>query len=182
MSEFDSPNYVDYVYDRKKEGKVKLYQNLMIALYLVYGIGLSVLFCVINLPMVVPVVVVTLYVLYLCTWRLVSYDIYYEFKEGRLELGKIKVSKQGRRKNPKLSIHIKEAVEIAPYESASQIEGIKTVFDYSESPTSDKRIVIIFDKEGERCAALIEGTAKVGKLFTSFCPNAHDLKGKEFHG
>ena len=182
MSEFDSPNYVEYVYDKKKEGKVKLQRNLMLALYIVFAAVLVVILCAIPLYPVIAVVPVLVYILVLCTWRLVCYDVYYEFREGRLELGKIKVSKQGRRKNPKLSIHIKEAAEIAPYESASQIEGIKTVFDYSESPTSDKRIFIIFDKEGERCAAIIEGTAKIGKLFTSFCQNAHDLKGKDFHG
>ena len=182
MSEFDSPNYVEYVYDRKKEGKAKIQQNLMIALYFIYGLGLSALFCIIKLVPLVVLVVVTLYILYLCTWRLVSYDVYYEFKEGRLEFGKIKVSKQGRRKNPRGSVHIKESTDIAPYENESQLEGIKNIYDYSESPTSDKRIVVIFSEAGERSAVIIEGTAKLGKLFTSFCPNAHDLKDKAFHG
>lgn len=182
MSEFDSPNYVEYVYDKKNEGKVKLQRRAMIALYVVFAVALVGALVAIPLYPVIAVVPVLVYILVLCTWRLVDYDVYYEFKEGRLELGKIKVSKQGRRKTPKISIHIKEALEIAPYENEGQLADVKALYDYSESPTSDKRILIVFDKEGVRSAALIEGTAKIGKLFTSFCANAHDLKGKTFHG
>ena len=182
MSEFDSPNYVEYSYEKKSEGKVKLGRRLMIALYIVFGVGAAAAFIGFQLYPVVAVVPVLVYILFLCTWRLVKYDVYYEFKEGRLELGKIKVSKQGRHKNPRVSVHIKEALEIAPYENEEQLTGVEKLYDYSESLTSDKRILVIFSEKGVRAAVLLEATAKLGKLFTSFCPNAHDLKGKDFHG
>lgn len=182
MSEFDSPNYVEYCYEKKSEGKTKLYRRLMVALYIVFGVGLAGALVGLQLYPVIAVVPVLVYILFLCTWRLVKYDIYYEFKEGSLELGKIKVSKQGRHKKPLVSVHIKEALEIAPYENKEQLAGVDKLYDYSESLTSDKRILVIFSEKGVRAAVILEGTAKLGKLFTSFCPNAHDLKGKDFHG
>jgi len=39
-----------------------------------------------------------------------------------------------------------------------------------------------FEKNGEKSIAIFEGTARLGKLLTSYSENAHDLKGKDFHG
>ena len=182
MSEFDSPNYVEYSYEKKSEGKVKLERRLMIALYIVFGLGATGALIGFQLYPVVAVVPVLVYILFLCTWRLVKYDVYYEFKEGNLSLGKIKVTQQGRIKKPAVSVHIKDALDIAPYETKEQLSSVEKLYDYSESLTSDKRILVVFSEKGIRAAVLLEATAKLGKLFTSFCPNAHDLKGKDFHG
>ncbi len=182
MNEFDSPNYVEYSYEKKSEGKVRLHRRLMIALYVAFFIG-GLAVCIITklIPLFAVAPTLTL-ILYLCTWRLVKYDVYYELKEGHLELGKIRVNKQGRHKTPKLSIHVKEALYIAPYEKAEQCADAVRVYDYSESPSSDKRIILIWNNAGEKSAVILEATAKLAKLLASFCPNSQDLKGKAFHG
>ena len=182
MNEFDSPNYAEYSYEKKNEGKVKAQRRGMILLYVAFFIG-GLIACIATklLPLFAVAPTLTL-ILVLCTWRLVKYDVYFEFREGRLELGKIRVNKNGRRKTPKVSIHIKEALYIAPYTGESQTEGVVRLYDYSESQKSDKRIVVVFDEKGERCAVIFEGTAKIAKLLNSFCPNAENMKGQIFHG
>ena len=182
MNEFDSPNYAEYSYEKKSEGRVKLERRLMIAFYVGFFIG-GLIVCIVTklIPLFAVAPTLTL-ILYLCTWRLVKYDVYYEFKSGMLEFGKIRVNKHGRHKTPKLSIHVKEALYIAPYESEQQYSGAVRLYDYSESPSSDKRIVLVWDNAGVRCAVLFEGTAKIAKLLASFCQNTENLKGKEFHG
>ena len=175
MSEFDSPNYEKYIYEKKSEGRVRAGRFAMVLLYVVFTVGLVAALIASGFVPVVAIVPLLLYILYLCTWRLVKYEIYYEFREGRLELGKIKRSRQGARNVPKLSVHVKEAIEIAPFVSADQY-GDARLYDYSESQKSDKRIIVIFEQGGKKCAALIEGTPKIARLLSSFCPMAHDLK------
>ena len=182
MNEFDSPNYAEYSYEKKSEGKVKLQRRAMVFLYVAFFIG-GFIACVATkfYPLFAIAPTLTL-ILVLCTWRLVKYDVYFEFREGRLELGKVRVTKQGRRKSPAVSIHIKEALYIAPYANAEQTAGVTKIYDYSESLASDKRVVVIFLDKGEKCAAIFEGTAKIAKLLNSFCPNAENMKGQIFHG
>ena len=61
MSEFDSPNYVEYSYEKKSEGKVKLERRLMIALYIVFGFGAAGALIGFQLYPVVAVVPVLVY-------------------------------------------------------------------------------------------------------------------------
>ncbi len=182
MYENDSPNYAEYAYIKKNEGKVKLQRTLMVLFYIVYIVGFFIFATTSGLIPLFAVGPLTLYIIFLCTWRLVKYDCYVEFKTGMLYLGKIKVSKNGRRKFPRISIHVKDAIDISEYTHRSQLGDVKKIYDYSESQSSDKRIYIVFDKDGERSAAIFEGTEKLAKLLTSFCPNAHGIKGKPFHG
>ena len=182
MSEYDSPNYAEYVYERKSEGKVKAQRLGMIAAYVLFFVGGFIL-CALTkmIPVFAAWPVLTL-ILVLCTWRLVKYDVYFEFREGRLELGKIRTSKQGRRKTPRVFVHIKEALYIAPYTDPAQAEGAVKIYDYSESQSSDKRIVVVFLEKGARSAIIFEGTARIAKLLHSFCPNSENMKGQVFHG
>ena len=101
-----------------------------------------------------------------------------------LELGTVKVNKKGvRRKNPQVSIHVKEALFASLYDANSDdLKTAEKVYDLSEFQSSDKRILIIFEKDGKRCAAIFEGTAKVANLIASFCENGKSLKGQILHG
>jgi hypothetical protein len=126
-----------------------------------------------------------LWMLIFFTWRYVSYDYYFEFREGMLELGRIMGTKNGRKKYPKKKIHIKEALFIAPYadeESKTKIIEAKKIYDFSASSISDKRILIIFKEGCDTVAAIFEGTAKMAKLCASFCQNSQNIKGQTFHG
>jgi len=183
MNEFDSPNFAEYVYPVKSEGKVKMKRMLMVALYVSFILGAFILCVITKLIPLFAIGPLCTFILYLCTWRLVKYDIYWRFNGGMLELGRIKDKKStGRLKVPFVSVHVKDCLDIAPLTDKSVLDGITEIHDYSESQLSDKRIYLIFEKDGARCAAIIEGTEKIGKLLTSFCPNAHDLRGNAFHG
>ena len=181
MADTSTMNSCEYVYEQKSEGRVKLKRTLMLVLYIVFGGGLFAL-CMAITPYLFAVGPLSVYILYLITWRLVKYDCYWELERGNLTVGRVKVSKSGRVRIPRLTVHVKEAAEIGCYTSAEQVAGAEKLYDYSESPTSDKRVYILFDKDGKRCALIIEATARLGTLLESFCPNAKGTQGKEFHG
>lgn len=181
MADMSSLNSTEYVYEQKNEGRVKVKRSLMVLLYLVFGIGLFVLCLSIN-PYLFAIGPLCVYILFLCTWRLVKYDCYWEFAQGNLAVGRIKANKHGRHKIERFTVHIKEAEEIGCFSSLEPLGELKKVYDYSESPNSDKRVYIIFRKDGERCVLIVEATARLGNLLASFCPNAKDVKGKPFHG
>lgn len=182
MSDIESINYAEYAYIMKSEGKVGMRRTLMIIFYAVYIIGFFIFAMWSKIFQIFAIGPLSLYIIFLLTWRLVKYDCYVELKTGMLYLGKIRVTKSGRRKTPILSLHVKEALDISEYTGKEQLGDVKKIYDYSESQSSDKRIYVVFDKDGVRSAVIFEGTAKLAKLLSSLCPNAHDIKGKPFHG
>ena len=99
MNEFDSPNYAEYVYDKKAEGKLLLARALMIALYALFFGGLFAFCCITRIIPLFAIGPLLTFILYLCTWRFVSYDCYFEFKMGVIELGHVRLKKSERRKN-----------------------------------------------------------------------------------
>lgn len=181
MADVTSLNSTEYTYEQKSEGKVKRNRVLMILFYVLFAAGFFALCLAINIFLfaIGPLLV---YIIYLCTWRLVKYDCYWEFGQGHLEVGKVKVNKHGRIKVKKLSIHVKEALDIGHYTARGELDSVKRVHDYSESQSSENRIYIVYLEDGRRTGLIIEGTARLANLLTSFCPNAHDIKGKPFHG
>jgi hypothetical protein len=185
MSEYDSPNFAEFSYTRKSEGRYKVKRCVLIACYALF---VGVFFGVVLMTKLIPVFAlcpIFLWMLIFFTWRYVSYDFYFEFKEGNLELGKIMGTKNGRKKYPQKKIHIKEALFIAPYadeESKIKIIEAKKIYDFSASNISDKRILIIYKEGCDTVAAIFEGTAKMAKLCASFCQNSQNIKGQIFHG
>ena len=184
MNEYDSPNYATFTYEKKNEGKVRLYRTLMIFSYVLY---LAAFFTVCYLTKLIPVFAIaplTLWIIIFFTWKLVSYDCYFEFKSGVLELGTVKANKKGvRRQNPIVTIRVKDALSAEVYDGSSEtLASVKKVYDLSASQKSDKRIIIVFEEDGKRCAAIFEGTAKAAKLIASFSENGKSLKGQTLHG
>lgn len=184
MNEFDSPNYAEFSYDVKNEGKIKTKRTIAIIGYVLFVVAY---FLVCYISRLIPAFAISpliTWILIFFTWSLVSYDYYFEFKTGMLELGKITGGKKGRKKQPTLTIHVKDADFIAPFdgEHTEKLKEAETIYDFSASQNSDKRIIILFKKDGKRCAAIFEGTARIANLLASFCPNATDIKGKAFHG
>lgn len=182
MSEFDTPNYAEFSYAVKSEGKIKIYRWLMIAGYIAFVgafFGICVATKFIPIFAICPILA---WMLVYFTWRYVSYDCYFVFQGGMLELGTSRNGKGGMKKFPKIKIHVKDASFACPYTENEQLVGGTKLYDFSESQNSDGRILILFDYEGKKCSAVFEGTAKVAKLISSFCPGTKDLKGKIFHG
>ena len=171
----------EYVYDQKSEGKVRVRRLLMALFYVVFTAGFFVLCLKINIFLFAIGPLLT-YILYLCTWRLVKYDCYWEFAQGTLTVGKVRATKNGRIRTPRVSVHVKEAIEAGYFESAAQLGDVKKIYDYSESPSSDKRVYVIYSENGIRSAVIVEATARLCSLLTSCCPTANALKGKPVHG
>ena len=184
MNEYDSPNFASFSYQPKNEGKVKLKRSLMVLAYVLYLVAFFLACYLTKLIPVFAIAPLSLWIIVFFTWKLVSYDFYFEFKGGMLELGTVKVNKKGvRNQKPITAIHVKEALSASLYDPKSfDLSSVKKIYNLSESENSDKRIIIVFEENGERCAAIFEGTAKVANLIASFCENGKSLKGQTLHG
>ncbi len=184
MNEFDSPNYAEFSYEVKSEGKVKTLRTLAVIGYVAF---VAAFFLVCYLSRVIPLFALApifTWILIFFTWSLVKFDYYFEFKTGMLELGKITGGKKGRKKQPKLTVHVKEAEFIAPFEGeyTEKVKEATEIYDLSSSQSSDKRIILLYTDKGVKRAVIFEGTARIANLLASFCQNSVDLKGKQFHG
>ena len=182
MANSESLNSAEYVYDINSEGKFLFLRLMTVSLYALFILSYF-LFCyitrIITLFAIAPML---LYIIILFTWRLVKYDVYWSFERGTLEIGKV-TKKRGITGRKKITeIHVKDAFEISPYVSKKQLSDIKSVYDISGSPKSQNRIIIIFSENGKRACAIIEATARLAQLLSAFSGNAHDIKGKKFHG
>ncbi len=182
MSEFDTPNYAEYSYAVKSEGKIKLFRRLMLLGYIAFvGAFFGVCLATKLIPIFATAPIFTWMLVYF-TWRYVSYDCYFVFQSGNLELGTSRNGKGGMKKYPKLKIHVKEATFVGIYTGNESLAENTKIYDFSESRLSEKRILIQFDKNGEKCSAIFEGTKKVSKLLDSFCSNSQGMKNVDLHG
>lgn len=182
MSEFDTPNYAEYSYSVKNEGRIKLYRRLMM---LGYAAFVGIFFGVCVATKFVPIFAtcpIFLWIIIFFTWRYVSFDYYFTFQSGMLELGTSRNTKAGMKKYQRLKIHVKEASFIGAYEKNKDLVAGTKLYDFSESKSSDKRIIILFENEGEKCSAVFEGTKKIAKLLDSFCNKSEGIKNLDFHG
>ena len=183
MNEYDSPNFAEYVYDRKTEGKLKVAKILAIIGYIVFFAAIFAVLCAVQMFWLIAILPIFTWMLVYFTWGLIAFDVYYEFKHGEMEFGGVKVTKNGRRRRPKLKLMVKEATLAKVYNPAEdKIDDVECVYDFSESQASDKRIIIYFVKDGKKSAVIFEGTARIAKLIASFCPNGSTLKGEQLHG
>lgn len=183
MNEYDSPNFAEYVYDVKNEGKTKLWRTLAIIGYIAFGVAYFVIACSIPLYPIIAILPLLVWMLVFFTWGFVSYDCYYEFRHGEMEFGTVRTGKHGRRRRQKLTLNVKSASAARVYDSADpELSSVKKIYDFSESISSDKRIIIFFEREGVSSAVIFEGTARVAKLIASYCEGGASLKGEALHG
>ena len=200
MNEYDSPNYAEYVYDRKNEGKLKTLKTVAKCGYALFFIAVFAILCSLQLFWVIAVLPIFTWMLVYFTWGFINYDFYYEFKHGTMEFGTVRATKNGRRRKKKLTVSVKEATLARVYGAADaanvgvaktedsaksveeQLPAVEKLYDYSESQLSDKRIIIYFNDGGKPAAIIFEGTARIAKLIASFCPNGATLKGEVLHG
>ncbi|MBP3583981.1 MAG: hypothetical protein J6K44_08050, partial [Clostridia bacterium] len=89
MSEFDSPNYAEYTYDKKNEGKIKKQRTLMLVLYIAVAIIYFAVCCITKLLPLIAIEPILIWILVFFTWKYVSYDCYFVFDAGMLELGTV---------------------------------------------------------------------------------------------
>ena len=183
MNEYDSPNYTEFSYDKKPEGKIRVMRTVLVFIYIAF-VGLLFLFCCLTklLPLFALAPVFT-WMLVFFTWRFVSYDIYYTFNHGEMEFGTYKTTKAGTRRRPVFTVDVRQASAVMTYEAAREekvLDSCKKIYEYCSSLASDKLIVMTFTKDGKPTAVIFDGTKRAAALLTSFAPNAKDLKSKEY--
>ena len=183
MNEYDSPSYTEHSYEKRPEGKMKLFKVLLIFSYIAF-VGLFFLFC--YLTRIVPLFAICpifLWMLVFFTWRLVSFDVYYTFNHGDMVFGKYKMKKGVQMRRPCLSLKVQDTLLAAPFDKSfdrAELDGVKKIYDYSSSSQSDKLVIIIFDNKGKRSAVIFDATKRSASLLSSFSKNARDLKTMEF--
>ena len=183
MNEYDSPNFTEYVYDVKNEGKTKIIRTLAKLGYVAFAALYFIIACAIPLYPIIAILPIFTWMLVFFTWGFVCYDCYYVFNHGEMEFGTVRTNKNGRRRKKKLTVSVKNARAARLYDATdAELSDVKKIYDFSESQTSDKRIVIFFDNTGVSSAVIFEGTAKAAKLIASFCEGGKELKGLTLHG
>ena len=177
MNEFDSPNYTEYTYDKKAEGRMLFLKWLLIIGYVLF-VGAFFLACYITriIPLFAICPVVTWVVIYF-SWRLVSYDVYYTFEHGHMEIGKVTVRKNGNIKAPKIKLEVKDAILIAPLSVARDREEYKSArtIDYSSYRASQNLVAIVYESRKGVETVIVENTPKLSKLLARYCKNAYGL-------
>ena len=184
MSEFDTLNYAEHAYAKVAEGKLRIFKTLMLVGYVVF-VGIYFLFCYIT--RIIPLFALCplfLWIIIFFTWRYVSFDYYYTFQSGRLELGTIRSSKRGRKKTPKLTVTVKDAIYANLYTSDAEAElaelGVKTIHDYFSSSSSSERIILVFESAEGNYGVLFDGTTQSAKMIAAYCPAAKILRSYTF--
>jgi len=180
MNEYDSPNFTEFTYEKRAEGKQMFAKILLIICYFAF-VGAFFLFCYLTkiLPLFAVCPVFT-WMLVFFTWKYVSFDVYYTFNHGELELGRVQVKKGGSRRRAVISFAVKNAILIAPLKEATESENYKSVkrcYDFSSCSTSPNQIGAIFnDSKGKICFAIFEATPRACALIASFSPVAKNIK------
>ena len=184
MSEYDSPNFAEFAYEVKNEGKIKVLRRIAIAGYVLFGLAYFIIACAFQLYPVIAIMPLFVRILVFFTWGYVCYDNYFEFNHGEMEFGTTRnAGKNGKKKRPILNLTVKNARAARLYRPEDEeIASVQKIYDFSESQSSDKRIVIFFEKDGVPSAVIFEGTSKVANLIARFCEGGASLKGEKLHG
>ena len=160
-----------------------LFKLLAIAGYFLFAVAYFVV-CITLLPIhLYAVAPIFLWILVFFTWRYVSYDYYFEFKSGTLELGTIRGSAKGRKRRVRRAVHIKDASLCERYSGdAKSLGQVNEVADFSGSRLSQNRVAVVYEQNGKNCAVIFECTSKCANLLAAFNPVAKSLKGQTFYG
>lgn len=173
MDSYDSPNSAEYAVEKKSEGRVRLLRTLMILGYVAFCTAYIVLTCgVTKMPALIAGLPLFLYIIWLCTWRLVSYDVSYTFQSGTMTFYRIVGSRRIPRE--RLKLHVRDAELIAPASSESAREADLSgarCFDFTSSPSSPNAVLLVGrDALGRRVAVRFDCIRRVAKLMKTFCP------------
>ena len=179
MNEYDSPNYTDFTYEKKAVGRQKLLKRLFVLGYLLFVLAYF-LFCYITriIPLFAVCPIFTWILVYF-TWGYVSFDVYYTFNHGDMELGRLKKKKNGAVRKPVVKLNVKSAQLIAPYNEAVVSEEYKSArryYDFSSGTDIEKTAVAIFPTDKGSVAVSFLLSPRSASLISSFSPNVKNLK------
>ena len=178
MNEYESSSYTEYVYDKRAEGKMRAVKYLLILGYVTFVVAY---FLVCYLSRFIPIFAVCpffLWILIHFTWHIVSYDVYYTFEHGNMEIGRIKRRKSGNVRRAYITLEVQKALLVSSYSEAldsGRLHDTVRVHDYSSSATSPNRIVVIYPTEKGCEAVIIENTPKLARLLAKYSGAARDV-------
>ena len=171
MNEFDSPNYTEYVCEKKIEGKKTLYKYLFILGYISFVIAFFMVCYISRIVTVFAVCPIVTWILIHFTWRIIKYDVYYTFEHGKMTFGRVQRKKSGSIRKPRLTVNVQGAVAVMPYSEAKDSEKFKSaavVHDYSSTITSSELIAIIFPRGDKTEAVILESTPRLAYLIPKY--------------
>ena len=172
MNEFDNPNFAEYVYRKKAEGRLKLKKSLMLVGYFAF---ILVYFLVCYISRVIPLFAVAplfLWILIYFTWHRVNPECYAELVAGKLTVGYTKRAKNGRKREAVSVVTLKEARYIMP--ATEYDPGKKRVIDLSSSTASPRRVAIE-PMEGDT-VIYFDSTYKMNALLAHYPAASRSLK------
>ena len=170
MNEYDSPNYAQFTYEKKNEGKVRLCRTLMVFAYVLYLVAF---FLVCYLTRVIPVFALaplTLWIIIFFTWRFTNPEYEYSITSGILTFS---VIYGGRTRSKRFEKSVKEMETIAPLSKlySHKIEDYKPtrIYEGSSSHDSPDAYFALFENEdGEHCVYYFEATARALKILRHY--------------
>jgi hypothetical protein len=171
MNEYDSPNYHEHSYDKRAEGLILFGRIGLILIYIAFAVGYFTFCYLTRILAIFALCPLFLWMFVYFTWRLVSYDVYYEFRSGTMEVGRIWVKKGKRKKAPRLSFTVRHTEWVAPYDPRDpRLKGMR-LYDYSSSSYAKDRICIAMNEGGRRYAVVIDPTPRLEALLVSYSNN-----------
>ena len=172
----DSPNYAEYAVEKKSEGRLRLCRALLVLGYAAFTIGYFILSLgVTKMAALIAILPLLLYILHLCTWRLVSYDVSYSFEAGTMIFRRV-YTKGRRTTKEKLRLRVNDAEYVglgSDERTAAAMVGVDRVYDFASSSLVPNLVVLVMrDQAGRRIAVRFDGIRRVAKLMHVYCPQS----------
>ena len=173
MDDFDSPGYTEFFYEKRAEGKLRVMKSLLVFGYILFVLAFFLVCYATRFIPIFAICPLLTWILVYFTWRIVSYDVYYTFDRGHMEIGKLKKRKKAVMRTPYVKLEAKSAVLVMPYERAVETDeyrSVRRVRDFSSTLSSAASIVIIYTDEQGNEAVVLESTPKLLKLLKEYSP------------
>jgi hypothetical protein len=178
MSEFDSPSYVEYVYEKRAEGKALL---LKYSLLLGYAVFVASFFGICYVTRLVPVFAVcplVTWILIHFTWQYVSYDVYYTFEHGHFVFGKIKRGRSGKMRSAIIELDVQRAILVASYQQvvkSREYNNANRVYNLASTLSSENLLGIVYERDGKVNVVIFENTPKLARLLPKYSSVTSDV-------
>ena len=184
MDHGEFPNYAEYTVQKKTEGRLGLCKSLLVFGYIVFCIGYIGAVCIVTkLVALVALLPLLVYLLWLCTWRFVSYDVQYCFAAGTMIFRRIYSVGTRRTPKEKLTVHVQDAEYAGRASSpsaAAALAGVSAVYDFtSRASAPNAALLVVRDGAGRRIAVRFDCIRRVASLMRVFCPRS-ELDPKDF--
>ncbi len=164
-------NSYDFTIDKKSQGSYRLKRALMIGAYVLYCLIFLIVIIwtrIIPLGALIPL---TLYIIYLCTWRYVSIEYKYTVESGLFTLYTL----YGGKKQKKMcEVRLKEAKRILPvcdFKDEIAAFGAERVYDGRASKEVTDDYAILYLEEGKRAIIYIDAPEQSVKVLHYYNPD-----------